>query len=141
MANPNPKPPPKHTRWKKGQTGNPAGRPKPNPLVVALKNLTVETYRDVIEKCLTATAQELKAVLKHPETTALQAAIIKCFIKAANTGDYTVVERIAERIVGKIPEELKVTSLNANLNAHAEIPQEVANEKVKAALAALKEEF
>ena len=28
MANPNPTPPPKETRWKKGQSGNPNGKPK-----------------------------------------------------------------------------------------------------------------
>jgi hypothetical protein len=51
-------------------------------------------------------------------------------------GDYSTVERIAERIVGKIPDELVVQSrnLNANLNANIE------NEKVKAALAALEDE-
>lgn len=28
MANPNPTPPPKETRWKPGQSGNPEGKPK-----------------------------------------------------------------------------------------------------------------
>ena len=28
MANPNPTPPPEETRWKKGQSGNPNGKPK-----------------------------------------------------------------------------------------------------------------
>lgn len=28
MANPNPTPPPKETRWKPGQSGNPKGKPK-----------------------------------------------------------------------------------------------------------------
>lgn len=28
MANPNPPPPPEHTKWKAGQSGNPGGKPK-----------------------------------------------------------------------------------------------------------------
>jgi hypothetical protein len=88
---------------------------------------------------------QLEALLKHPKTSALQVAIIRCFIKAANSGDYSVVERICERVVGKIPEVIHVRSENKNVNATvaavAELPAESAKEKMQQIIDGLKEEY
>lgn len=130
------KPPPIETRFKKGKSGNPDGGRTHNPAVRALKKLTLETYREVIELVLTGNLSDLKRMAEHPSTPAIQVGVATAFMKAIKNGDYAVIERIAERIVGKIPDELKVSSSNVNANLNATIDKE----KLKAALEQLERE-
>lgn len=128
--------PPVETRFKKGQSGNPEGSRAHNPAVKALKNLTIESYRECVEMVCTGNLSELKAMAENPKTSALQVGIATAFMKAIKSGDYTVIERIAERIIGKIPDELKVTSQNVNANLNTSIDKT----KLKAAMKALEED-
>lgn len=105
--------------FKKGQSGNPRGGQMHNPAVKALKKLTIETYREVIELVLTGNLTDLKAMAENPATPALQVGIAAAFMKAIKSGDYTVIERIAERIVGKIPDVVNVNSTNTNTNLNS----------------------
>lgn len=129
-----PKPPHggEKTRFKPGQSGNPKGRPL-NPIPRALKELTVETYRKVIEVVCTGNLDELRRMVTDPKVSALQVGVARAFIKAMETGDYATIERIAERIVGKIPDELVVNSKNLNANINASVDKET----MKKALAKL----
>ncbi len=121
----------KATQFKKGQTGNPNGRPPISPAQRALKNLTVETYRQVIELVLKGNLSELKAMAEHPETPAIQVGVAVSFMKAIKSGDYAIIERIAERIVGKIPDVVHINSQN-NTNVNAEV-KVISREALKAA--------
>ncbi len=119
-----------------GQSGNPEGARKHNPIRRALKNLTVESYRKVIEAVCTGNVDNLREMIADPKTSALQVGVATAFVKALQAGDYVTIERIAERIVGKIPDELKVTSANVNANLTAKIDLT----KMKAALAKLQKD-
>jgi len=121
--------------FKPGQSGNPEGARKHNPIRKALANLTVDTYRKVIEAVLTGNMDNLKDIITDPNTPAIQVGVARAFVKAIEAGDYGVIERIAERIVGKIPDELNVRSVNQNANMNAQVDPE----KLKAALAQLKD--
>lgn len=114
------------TKFKKGQSGNPAGRPKGSHNIIrqALRELTVESYREVIETVLKGNRAALQDIIDHPDTSVLQVGVAKAFMKAMKAGDYAVIERIAERIVGKIPDEINVVS--KNLNANVSLPTESA---------------
>lgn len=117
MANPNPKPPPKHGRIKKGEVRNPEGGRAHNPLQRALRNITLESYRKIIELVMTSDVQAIKRIAENPKSTGLEVGIAVSFIKAIKNGDYAVIERIAERIIGKIPDIIKVDStVNAKVN-------------------------
>lgn len=111
------KPPPKHSQFKPGKSGNPSGRPALNPIFKALKNLTVQSYREVIEKVCTGNIDALRIMAEDSKTSALQLGVVKSMIKAIMSGDYATIDRIAERVVGKIPDELNVNSTNTNLNS------------------------
>lgn len=108
------KPPPKHTQFKKGQSGNPQGGRIQNPALRALKKLTVETYREIIELVLISDVATIQAIAKDPSTPAVKVGICVAFLKAIKNGDYAVIERIAERIVGKIPDEIKIQPMTVN---------------------------
>lgn len=124
----------KKHQFKPGESGNPEGARRHNPIQKALKNLTVTTYREVIEAVLTGNVDNLRVMIQDPKTSALQVGVARAFVKAIEAGDYGVIERIAERIVGKIPDELNVnsTNLNANLNT-----KPIDRAQLKAALAKL----
>lgn len=124
--------------FKKGQTGNPNGRPTLNPAQKALRSLTIDTYREVVELVLTGNLAQLKAMAEHPETPAIQVGIAVSFMKAIKSGDYTIIERIAERIIGKIPDVVNVNS-NANVNMVAKVTT-IDQAALKAALDKLKQD-
>ena len=102
----------KAKQFKKGQTGNPNGRPPLNPAMKALRKLTIEAYREVIELVMMGNLSELQKIVKDPNSTALQVGIARAFYNAIQKGDYAIIERIAERIVGKIPDEINIKSEN-----------------------------
>lgn len=138
MANPNPKPPPKHSQFKKGNKANPLGGNAHNPALKALKKLTVDTYREVIELVLQGKVDDLKAMAQNPDTPAVQVGIAVSFLKAIKNGDYNVIERIAERIVGKIPDVIHMNSqVTASINAQIKTIDPVA---LRAAMDKLKQD-
>lgn len=102
----------KAKQFKKGETGNPHGRPPISPIQRALRNLTLDTYREVIELVLTGNVEAVRAMIQDPKTPAIQVGVATAFMKAIKDGDYTVIERIAERIVGKIPDVVNVNAIN-----------------------------
>lgn len=114
---------------KKGQVLNPNGARAHNPATKALKNLTIETYREVIELVLTGNLQALRDMRDNENIPAIQVGVARAFYNAIKCGDYGVIERIAERIVGKIPDQLV---LNSTLQ-HGPIDRE----KLKLAMAEL----
>lgn len=116
MANPNPKPPPKHGQIKKGEVRNPTGvgGVHHNPLIKALRKVTLESYREIIELVMTSDIAAIKKIAENPKSTGLQVGISVAFLKAIKNGDYAVIERIAERIVGKIPDEIKIQPMSIN---------------------------
>lgn len=103
-------------KFKKGQSGNPHGR-VPNPAMRALKKLTIDSYREAIELVMQGNLVELQRIVKDPNSTALQVGIARAFYNAIQKGDYAIIERIAERIVGKIPDEINIKSDNNNKTA------------------------
>lgn len=126
----------KAKQFQKGRSGNPEGARAHNPLVKALKKLTIESYREVIEIVMTGTLTDLKEMAENPKTSALQVGIATSFMKAIKAGDYTIIEKIAERIIGKIPDELNVNSKNINANMNAAIDKT----KLKAAFEQLQKD-
>lgn len=124
------------TKWKPGQTGNPNGRPPLNPIQRALKELTVQTFREVIEAVCAGNLDNLRAMINDPATSVLQVGVATAFMKALQAGDYATIERIAERIVGKIPDELNVNAKTMNQTLHGALDPA----QVKAALAKLQSE-
>lgn len=113
--------------FKKGQSGNPRGGQLHNPAIRAMKKLTIESLREVIEVALTGNVSDLKAMVENPKTPAIQVGFATAIMKAIKDGDPTVLERFAERLVGKIPE-----IININQNSKVDATLEVIQDKVNA---------
>lgn len=104
----------KATQFKPGQTGNPNGRPPLTKGQRVLRDLTLPIYTDVLKAVLMGNLTEIKAMITDPESPGIRIGVATAFLKAIKDGDYAVIERIAERIIGKIPDTLNITSSNVS---------------------------
>lgn len=93
---------------KKGQVLNPRGAQAHNPAMRALKKLTIDTYREVIEIAMTGNIARLTELIDDPKTSAVQVGVARCFRKAVTEGDWNLIEQIAARIVGKLPDKFEI---------------------------------
>lgn len=110
--------PPKHSQFKKGQSGNPGGVPK-DPVKAALKKLTVESYRDIVELTLAGNVDQLGEIVKDKTQPALKVAIAAAILTAIRKGDVQTVEKLLERVIGKVPEVVRVTGAVANTDLNS----------------------
>lgn len=137
MANPNPKPPPKHGQIKKGEVRNPIGGRAHNPLQQLLslrtKKITIDRFREIIELVVSGNIKELTELIKHPQTPVLQIGLATAFLKAMKAGDYSTIERMIERLVGKIPEQINLVSQNMNANVTVPTESPLTKEEIDAA--------
>ncbi len=98
-------------QWKKGTTGNPAGRPQVLPEEKLFKNLTkkelIEVGNYVIKGDLTA----LKNMAKRPGATVLQIMLAAVCIKVIQKGDMHQLDILLNRLVGKVRDEIHATGV------------------------------
>lgn len=100
----------KATQFKKGVSGNPKGRLPLTKEQRAMRELTLDSLRNVIKASLTGNVDDLKEIATNPETSALEVGFATAVLKAIKSGDPAVLERFAERIVGKIPDDIRITA-------------------------------
>lgn len=95
---------------KKGEIRNKRGAGAHNEALKAFRRLTIDRYREVIEVGLSSDLAGLQAIIKDPKTPALQLGIATALVKSFQRGDINVLEQLASRIVGKIPDKLEIQS-------------------------------
>ena len=88
--------PPEASRWKPGQSGNPAGRPKERPIAAELKRLADEKIT-------------LKVDGREVTMTRLEALAMQAWGKAMK-GDFRWGKEVWDRIDGKVADSLDLTS-------------------------------
>lgn len=131
-------PPPKHSQFKKGQSGNPQGGRAHNPAIRALKKLTDKVFREVIELIHTDNVAAIKKLAENPNTPAIQAGVAVAFLKAIKSGDYHVIRAVAAEIIGKVPDIVQVQQ-QGNLEINATITK-IDPASLKAAMDKLQED-
>lgn len=104
----------KATQFVKGQIANKNGptpkTPAQKKINADLRNLTLDTYREILHRLLFDTVPGLKELVSDKDTNALTAAVAMCLLMAIKKGDYDTIEKILQRIIGKIPDHLSVVS-------------------------------
>lgn len=76
------------------------------------RKFTRETYELTQHKISRMTLQELKAFIKAPETTVLEAAIAAVWAKSIGKGDIYPLEKFTNRMAGPVRKEVSVTGLS-----------------------------
>lgn len=102
--------PPKHTRWKKGQSGNPLGGAAISPETRALRNLTKAELVDVGNLVIKGDFDTLKALARAPKATVLQRMLASVAVKIIDKGDMHSLDILLNRMVGRVKEEVTLTS-------------------------------
>lgn len=112
----NPKGGPEHTRWKPGQSGNPSGKPK------------AAYSKDQIKARITNWMAEPVAVLedrlKEGKLSGLDAMICAVIITAVKSGDFTRLNGLLDRTLGKVKDEIEQTIRNVTDEDLESIPQD-----------------
>ena len=103
-GNPNIKP-----RWKKGESGNPKGRPVSTPEQLRLTRLTKTELTEIGSYIVKGDKTELKKIVDDPTTSILKSWIASIAIKGIASGDMDALNKLLERIVGKVKEEVEVS--------------------------------
>lgn len=103
MANPNP---PKEWQFKPGRSGNPGGRPK--------DLLTSDQVSAIIGRLTRLNYDALKSLAKEPKSTTpmIEVIVASILVEAADKGDYSRLESLLTRAIGKVKDISEVHQHN-----------------------------
>ncbi len=99
-------------QFKKGQTGNPGGRPKIPDDIRKAANVTTEQFVKTASEFLLMDRTELTKVLQNPEASMIELLIGGILAKAVKDHDSTRAEWIIARTIGKAKDFSEVTIRN-----------------------------
>ncbi len=94
--------PPKINQFKKGQSGNPEGARKHDPLKKMINQMTSEELKRVICDTVLSTEKELKKKIASPDISLCEIIVGRAILKAITKSDYTLFNKIIERVIGKV---------------------------------------
>lgn len=95
--------------WAKGQSGNPNGRPRNPPEVLALARLTREQFTAIMGGFMALPLEGIAERLKTPGIPALEHWIGQTVLKGIEEGDLSQLEKMADRVYGKVKETVEVS--------------------------------
>lgn len=96
--------PPEHSRFKKGQSGNPGGRPKCSKELAEIKTFNDMELKKVISKYLRMSKPELIKAGNSEDLPGIDLIIARTMVNAANKGDFSRIVYLIERVCGKVSE-------------------------------------
>jgi hypothetical protein len=89
--------------WKPGQSGNPNGSRKIPEDLKGVMSLTQTEICKIVSKYGRMSAAELTEALQDKSVPVIQLAICSIFMKSIQLGDYTRLQFLLERAIGRAP--------------------------------------
>jgi len=108
-------------RWKKGESGNPKGRPKKPVLAMKVEGYKLAEINDTIQAMCSMDLNELKHVWENPNATVLEKTIASALRKSIEKGNLDSLETLMNRVYGKPNEKIDVTTNNESINNKIQI--------------------
>lgn len=101
--------------WKKGESGNPNGRPKNrvkeihDELGIKYEKLTKDEYREIDEGALSMGFAYLRKVAKSDDVPAYEKNVAMSIITDTDNGKTTTIDKVRERLHGKVAQSVELT--------------------------------
>jgi hypothetical protein len=92
----------------KGEVRNPLGGRAHDPHLKVLRSFTNEYMKEILELAVMNNIEGLKAIITNQDSPAIQVGIARALVEAIRHGDWTTLEKIVERLIGKVPDRLQV---------------------------------
>ncbi len=95
--------------FKKGNVPKSPGRPKMPETLKNLQRLTKTSFEEIVTKYIFCSLDQLAAFKKRTDIPAMDAWIVAIVFKGITTGDWGGNEWIAQRLIGKVKDQVDVT--------------------------------
>ena len=92
-------------KFKKGQSGNPNGRPRKYVSLLVEQGYKRSEINDTIQAMLSMTVEELKEVYTNPKATILEKTIANAMRKSLEKGTLYSLETLLSRVFGQPKQE------------------------------------
>lgn len=99
----------KKTQFKKGESGNPAGKPALDPKIKALKKLTAVELEEMINGLLSANEDELNKIDSSASEPYIRRIMVRILQRTYETGSMQQLDMILNRLIGKVKEHIQHT--------------------------------
>lgn len=117
-------------RWKKGESGNPNGRPKKlHPTLMKTTAYSKSQIADIIQYMVSLTEKELDQIISDNTSTVFEKTISNAIKKSMQKGYLDSMETLLNRVYGKPEQSLDITSNGKTIDNKIEI--EILTNKIK----------
>lgn len=89
--------------------GNPGGPGRPSFGITQARNLNKEECEDLLNKLIRLPQEKLREIMSDNETQGLDALIASIIIKGIEFGDYSRLNFLFDRLIGKVKEPVEVS--------------------------------
>lgn len=103
----------KNPGFKKGQSGNPGGRPSLSTETRLARKMSLESYVSHLSQLIEMPHEELEKIAADKKQPMMKIIIAKFLIDGAKNNNYHQLEKLTERMWGKVPDAM---SVSGNLN-------------------------
>lgn len=97
-------------KFKKGQSGNPNGRPRKYVSLLKEQGYKLSEINDTIQSMMAMDIEELKEVFENPKATILEKTIANAMRKSLSNGSLYSVETLLTRLYGKPKEQVDMNT-------------------------------
>ena len=102
--------------FKKGQSGNPKGRPKKYVLTLKKEGYKLTEINDTIQAMVSMNIEELKKVYENENSTILEKTVAAALRNGLKKGQLESIETLLNRVYGKPKEKMDITTQGEKIN-------------------------